>query len=169
MIDGHKIWFLTFADSRFNSWKRLAHEAGRLQWFDEIIAGDERLFEPWYIQKYKERFKDRGYGYWQWKSYLIHIVLNKMDENDILLYCDGGCSLNQEGEKRFFEYVQMALHSDSGVVLFDQGMNPKEWTKGDIFSFFNVNPNQLGQSQVAGGIIFLRKCSNAQTLISCLS
>lgn len=97
MIEGHQIWFVTFSDSRYSSWKRLKKEAEEFGIFDRVVAGNERLFEPWYAKKYKDRFKDRGYGYWQWKSYLVRCVLDRMDENDVLLYCDGGCSINGGG------------------------------------------------------------------------
>ena len=60
MINVNKIYFLTFSDSRFNSWKRLRNEAIALGWFDEVIAGDERIFDDWYRIKYKDRFKDIG-------------------------------------------------------------------------------------------------------------
>lgn len=100
MMDGNKIYFLTFSDRRFNSWKRLRNEATALGWFDKVIAGDERIFDDWYRIKYKDRFTDRGYGYWQWKSYLIRRELDKMSESEVLLYCDGGCSLNGEGYSR---------------------------------------------------------------------
>ena len=166
MLNGHAIWFLTFADSRFDSWKRLGKQAKELGWFDKIIAGDERMFDDWYREKYASRFSDRGFGYWQWKSYLIRRELDKMNEDDVLVYCDGGCALNVSGYERFLEYVRMVSQSDSGVILFDQGMNPREWTKGDIFNYFSLNPDLLGNSQVAGGIIILKKCANSSSLIN---
>ena len=96
-----KINFLTFSDSRFQSWKRLEKQAGQTGWFNRIVAGNENMFEKWYMEKYKERFKDRGYGYWQWKSYLIRRVLDRMNEGEVLLYCDGGCSINGGGIRAF--------------------------------------------------------------------
>ena len=78
MINGNDIWFLTFADSRFNSWKRLSQQAKDTGWFDKVIAGNERMFDEWYRIKYAARFNDRGFGYWQWKSYLIRRELDKM-------------------------------------------------------------------------------------------
>lgn len=166
MINGSNIWFLTFADSRFNSWKRLSKQAKDTGWFDKVIAGDERMFDEWYRIKYAARFNDRGFGYWQWKSYLIRRELDKMNEGDVLVYCDGGCSLNINGYERFLEYIQIVQNSDIGIILFDQGMDPKAWTKRDIFEYFNIEPEQLGQCLVAGGIILLRKCRNAYALIN---
>ena len=39
------------------------------------------------------------------------IVLEQMDENDILVYTDAGCTINKNGRNRFDEYTQNSLES----------------------------------------------------------
>lgn len=157
MIDGHQIWFVTFSDSRYSAWKRLKKEAVQFGCFDRVIAGDEHLFESWYKEKYKERFKDRGYGFWQWKSYLMRRELDKMNEGDILLYCDAGCSFNKKGYSRFLDYIDIVQKHKSGVLLLDQGMDVKEWTKGDVFEYFGNQEMYSSCSQVYSGMIMISK------------
>ena len=165
MIDGNKICFLTFSDRRFNSWKRLRNEAIALGWFDNVIAGDERIFDDWYRIKYKDRFIDRGYGYWQWKSYLIRRELDKMNESEVLLYCDGGCSLNGGGYSRLIDYIKLVYSSKSGIVVFDQGLDVRKWTKGDVFAYFGDNEKYANHGQIASGIILIKKCANAVAMV----
>jgi len=54
----------------------------------------------------------RGFGYWIWKSYLIMKTMEKMEENDVLLYLDAGCEINMS-EKEFlleaFEKIKKIL------------------------------------------------------------
>ena len=161
MINGHKIWFLTFSDKRFDAWKRLKKEAEMFGVFDTIVAGTERMFEPWYAHKYASRFPDRGFGFWQWKSYLIRQQLEKMDEGDVILYCDAGCSFNIDGRKRFEDYINIVTEHPSGVLLFDQGMNVREWTKGDVFHYFGDEETYASHDQVFAGIILI--CKNAKS------
>ena len=36
----------------------------------------------------------RGGGYWIWKSHIIKKI-NEINDNDILIYLDAGCSINK--------------------------------------------------------------------------
>jgi len=165
-----KVLFLSFSDKRFKSWKRIKKEAITSGWFDRIIVGDESILEQWYQDKYKSRFADRGFGYWQWKSYLIRRTLDQMDEGDILIYTDAGCTINRRGGKRFHEYLDI-LNDESqcpiGIILFAQGTIEREWTKGDVFSYFGVDkdPNYTEHRQIASGILLIRKCKLSTSII----
>jgi len=62
----------------------------------------------------------RGYGYWLWKPYLIKKTLDSMDDNEVLIYADAGCSinLNDSSLKRIEEYVEMVKNSPYGILSF---------------------------------------------------
>lgn len=163
-----KTWFLSFADRRFKSIDLIRKEAVNLGFFDNIITGDQQLFEKWYRLKYKERFKDRGYGYWQWKSYLIRRIMDRMDEGDVLLYADAGCKLNTDGKERLVEYFDIVKQSSSGILLFDQHYPEAEYTKGDVFKYFGVSNDvaYTQHGQVAGGIVMICKGYVSQQFIN---
>lgn len=162
-----KTWFLSFADHRFKSVDLIRQEAKKIGVFDNIITGDQQLFEKWYRLKYKERFKDRGYGYWQWKSYLIRRVMDRMEEGDVLLYTDAGCRINANGKTRLIEYFDIVKQSSGGILLFNQHYPETEYTKGDVFQYFGVtdNPAYTQHGQVAGGIILISKKRSSQQFI----
>ena len=53
----------------------------------------------------------------------------------------------------------------SGVLLFDQGMDVRQWTKRDIFEYFGGEEKYIHHGQIAGGIILIRKCANSVKMI----
>lgn len=170
MRKDHTINFLTFADSRLACKEIIRKQAEESGFFDHIFAFDETGFEDWYREKYADKLilGSRGYGYWMWKSYLLHRVLDQLDEGDYLVYADGGCTINKFGRTRFEEYLQLVDDSESGVLGFQQGWRSAEWTKGDVFEYFGVrnSPEFLNHGQVAGTAIVLRKCWKSQQLVN---
>ena len=58
---------------------------------------------------FKEKHKDilhksRGGGYWIWRP---KIILDRENmEWDYLVYLDAGCTINKQGKKRFYEYIE---------------------------------------------------------------
>lgn len=88
--------FITFGNPTYhNSVKRICKEAENLDFFTKIYGFTEvDLKQDEYFWNNHGNFienNNRGYGYWLWKSYLIQKELNRINENDILIYCDAGC------------------------------------------------------------------------------
>ena len=167
MYNNHPVYFVSFANSRYASQERIKHEAEELHFFDHIHAGDEKMLESWYYKKYKDRWSERGFGYWQWKPYLIRRTMDHMEEGDYLIYADAGCTLNPRGISRLKEYLQLVADSPCGVLGFDQHFREAEWTKADLFGYFGVlgNPRYLAHGQVAGTCIIIQKKPFSQQLI----
>lgn len=84
--------FLTFGDGSENfiaARRRVAREAVVTGQFDEVLdCGWEDVSLE--MQKSPLRTCKRGCGYWAWKPDLIYSQLLKMDDGDILVYCDSG-------------------------------------------------------------------------------
>jgi len=160
--------FLSFANKSWYGGKpliRLRKEVNDLGVFDKIILKDEDFFEQDYLTKYSERFKERGYGYWQWKPYLIRETLKKMNENDILFYCDAGCHLNKNGLQRLLEYKKI-VENKSGILVSDTALDERNWTKGDLFAFFGLDIETYTGSQYQSGIVFLRNCEMSRSFVN---
>mmetsp|Transcript_8231 Transcript_8231/g.10132 ORF Transcript_8231/g.10132 Transcript_8231/m.10132 type:complete len:359 (-) Transcript_8231:220-1296(-) len=101
----------------------------------------------------------RGGGYWFWKPALIyHHLLHEIDEGDYLIYSDSD-------RVDFMSWLAYLLETmqERGADLaleqmsFEEGM----WTKGDVYSYFNVSQSQLPYSdesfQYSGNFIVVRK------------
>lgn len=167
MYNDHPVYFVSFANSCYTSQKRIKREAEDMHFFDHIFVGDESIMESWYYKKYKSRWLERGYGYWQWKPYLIRRVMDRMEEGDYLVYADAGCTLNSRGIPRLKDYLQMVTINESGTLGFDQHFREAEWTKADLFDYFGVlgNPRYMDHGQVAGTCVIIQKKPDSQRLI----
>lgn len=161
-----KKYFLTFSDSRIDH-SRIEKEAKQAGWFDKVIAPYETNLEPWYLEKYKDRWTDYAFGYWQWKSYLIQRTLSEMEVGDILLYVDAGSHINKDGYSRFLNYIERVNNSESGMLLVGQKFVEEEWTKADVFEYFGVrnNPKYLYHKQIYAGFVLCRKCDSVVRLV----
>jgi hypothetical protein len=165
----NKIVFVSFADKRFlPSLNRIRSEAIKFNIFDQIYALDESSFSIEYHKKYKSRFRYRGFGYWMWKSQVIKDVFESLDHNDILFYADSGCYLNFKGLKRFQEYIQFVKQNEMGLLIFEQNLKEKNYTKSDVFSFFGILGNKkfTHSNQIWAGSFMLRKTNIAIDFIN---
>lgn len=88
----NKKYFVSYGDTNYTeSLNRIGREAESLGLFDEVrLYSDNSLPEP--FKGYTQRYK-RGGGYWMWKPWVIHDMLERMDEGDIVVYADAGCTL----------------------------------------------------------------------------
>jgi len=149
--------FMTFADTHMSkTLERIRKEAEESDFFDEILIFTEKNFEPEYSLKYSDFISThkRGYGYWIWKSHLIHRQLLKMNHGDCLIYLDSGCEVNKGGRTRFQEYLKMANKSELGIVAFSTGLPEKKYSKGDLIDYMNVRNNPiLDTAQIMGGLL----------------
>jgi hypothetical protein len=160
------IVFITFggpSEEYHNHVVRICNQAIGLNFFTHILGFTEiDLFrDEDFWSKHGEFIKtrSRGYGYWLWKPYLINLVLEKLNENDILVYLDAGCKINPEGKPRLLEYIAMLNNSDYGVVSFQTPWwLEKYWTKKLLLDYMNMNNNEaLNTGQCLGGIQVMKK------------
>jgi hypothetical protein len=97
---------------------------------------------------------------------LIKNYLEKLNFNDLLLYCDAGCTINIEGSERFNDYVNMLSSGDDDILTFNMYENlEKFWTKMDVFEFFN-SKNLMDTGQIGATSIFLKKTEKTLKLIN---
>ena len=159
-----KIHLITYGNENFkNSKKRLCNEATAAGWFDTITSyGPEDLDHD-----FKEKFKpilekSRIGGYGIWRPYIIKQKLNEINDDDILIYLDAGCSINTSGKKRFHEYIDMVNNSNEGIISFQMSHHEKIWTTKQIFQYFNADLNgEIANSgQILDGILIMKKTKN---------
>ena len=64
------------------SLNRINREALSLNVFDKVIVYTENDFDEKYLEKYGEFMKkNRGYGFWMWKSYFVKKTMEETDRN----------------------------------------------------------------------------------------
>ena len=160
--------FMSFGNKKYkNSLQRIGQEAKDINYFDSIL-----LFSEIDLQQDKEFWNQhgsfllkhsRGYGYWVWKSYLIKKVLQGLNENDILIYVDAGCTINKHGRKRLHEYDAILQNSLFGILSFQLQFTESQYTKRLTLERLSGDPNAL---QCISGVILMRKCFHSLFIIS---
>ena len=112
----------------------------------------------------------RLYGYASWKPEIILNFIKKIPENSILQYSDIGCHFNTSGSKRLKEYIEIS--KKEGILGFQyktpnfklekklkfQIYLENEYTKSDLFNFFNLDLNSpiVDSQQVWSGTMFFK-------------
>ena len=154
------LYFLTFGNSRYyQAIERICKQAIEMNIFNQIIYFTDNDLkndkEFWNQHGDFINNNNRGYGYWIWKSYLIHkIMVEKMDYGDIILYSDAGCELNKKGIKRLGEYIE--LTKKNGNLLFNIPYMEQSWTKMDLIDKLDAY-QYTNTNQIMSGIQFYVK------------
>jgi hypothetical protein len=153
--------FITYGCNKFDhSKKRITQQAIECGWFDSVKA-----FNPSHLDsEFKNEFKTtlnnaKGGGFWLWKLHILDRVLGDLNDGDIVVYCDAGCSINIHGERRFNEYKEMVGDSKIGMLSFQTPRPEKLVTTYNIFEAFGVEENDMIREtgQLLAGIIILKK------------
>jgi len=137
-----KKYFLTYNSSKdFNlSNRHLLNLAERSNLFDGIFNYSPKDLSSGFVAKYRDILNmPRGGGYWLWKVDIIQQTLNKISENDILLYMDSGSTFNFRGKEKFKKYCAELEDSSYGLLNFSTIFKEKHWTTKNIFDYFNVD------------------------------
>jgi hypothetical protein len=139
--------------------------------FDSIMVLDESgLGEDFQrergglVRKY-----GRGYGLWSWKPYLIMRRLDAVEDGDLIMYADAGCSLNPEGRQRLEDYFAKA-GGGAGWLSFSLEYPDRihaigEWTKRAVLRAYGQDhPAVRSRPQLAAGCHFIRASAATRLL-----
>lgn len=158
------IYFITFggpSQNYLDAVHRICNQAADFNMFHEIIGyTDSDLKNDKHFWERHGNFienNNRGYGYWIWKPYLILKTLEKMNDNDILLYLDCGCELNSHGKSHFYKLIEKV--KTKSFISSRAGSNDITFTKMDTIKHFNFENNMklLSIPHMQAGTIMLRK------------
>ena len=149
---------------------RICKQASLFRIFDTIIGCTERFLQQdsdfWGKHREFIESNSRGYGYWIWKPYIIKKQLEKMNENDVLVYVDSGCEMNVLGVQRLYEYMAKTAETDTGILGFiHRNLYEKEWTKMDVFAKMDAY-EFADTTQISANALFIRKCSASVEIIN---
>ena len=173
-----KLKFLSYGDKKFSKSRiRIKNEATDLNYFTDIkIHTEISILE---LDEYKDAIKnnefvntlsqERGGGYWMWKPLIVYEELMKLNEDDILMYSDAGCTIPNTSSiiDRLNEYVNIVKNSEKGILAFRNPHIESVWTKGDVFEHFNCLDNKdiyNTRQFTAGRLHIIRKCENSMNI-----
>jgi hypothetical protein len=166
-------YFISFGtlDNYKDSVKRIKKEAEEMNFFDKIKVYTQFDFDEDYKKRHQNFFNmhTRGYGYWMWKSYIVLKTLNEMQENDILVYADAGCTLNNNlvAKNKLDTYIQLCKTLPAANVSFQMKYIEKSWSKMDMFIILDAKkPEIMNSGQLVGGVFILKKCLHIMDLVN---
>ena len=168
------IKFLTFGAPKsayYSSVMELCRQARNLNVFGEIrgLSDFELKNDPYFWKKHRQFIEDnsRGYGYWVWKPYIIMKSLGAMNEDDILIYMDSGCTINAYGKPRLQEYIDIIKKSEYGILSFHMKHLPeKNYTKKKLFEFLQTNSEDKELGQCMATVILMKKNDHSTKIIN---
>ena len=164
-----KIYGISYASRNFKNRYDVIYKLGNCsKLFNNFKCFNEIDIDIEFKEKYKEIWNsNKGGGYWIWKFYLILKVLEKINNNDIIVYIDSGCNINitPESKIRFNEYINMVNNSKSGLLRFQLSHQEKNFTNKKTIEYFknkfnivDIKMNEyLENFQLVGGIQIIRK------------
>lgn len=165
--------FLTFGTQQYyHALQCICQEANFLRFFDEIRGvTDKDLQSDAFFWKQHGKFiesNQRGYGYWIWKPYLIKKEMDKLADNDILIYCDAGCTININAMPRLMEYIDLLKTNKEGygILSFVLPFKEVEYTKHKIFEYFDCNKEQQDMLQCMATIVIIKKNAHSMNIIN---
>jgi hypothetical protein len=167
--------FITFGGptSNFhNAVNRLCSEMSRFDYFDEIkgFTDNDLKQDPSFWGKHGDFIEQnrRGYGYWIWKPYIIHKMLNTLNEGDILVYADAGCVGNINGKPRVIEYVNMLDQNPNqyGILSFQMQHIEEKWTKKSIFNGLDCDEPIKNTGQCMATCLIIKKNNHSIDIIN---
>ena len=164
-----KIYFITFGSTHnyASSLSRIKLMAEQSGFFDFIFIYTEKDFDVKFIEQYGNfMINNIGFGFWIWKSYFVKKTFDQMQDGDILVYADAGCSIvkNSESEKKFKVLINLVKSHESGSLGFQMDIPEELYTKSNIFTELNAL-DYTYTGQVIATIFFLRKCERSEKLI----
>lgn len=162
-----KIVFATFADNKFiRSLERIETEAKQFSCFTDFYIFHQEDIDDEYLKFIKPYIYRRGFGYWRWKSYFAYKVLNLLNEGDVLVWADAGCTLSPESEFELLRIIDCAKKTKSGIAAFLQtNQIEKQWTKEDLFEYFAATEEERNSPQFWGGAWIMVKTKVSMKLL----
>jgi len=151
-----RIKLISFADKKFYGNQRLLNLSARKNGIKYISSYSDKWLRNqsvFWIENNLILNQKKGCGYWIWKPFIILDALNKMRENDKLIYLDSGTLII----KSILPLINEL--SDNNVVLFRNGSHiNSSWTKRDCFVLMNCDSDRYyNASQVLAGYILCKK------------
>jgi hypothetical protein len=170
-----QIYGISYASRQFQTRETIITNQGKkCPFFQHFHCWTEKDISDDFKIKFAPIWNDstRGGGWWIWKPYIVYETLKTMNDGDILVYLDGGCTINvtEQSKQRFQEYVYAVKNHWSGFLRFALEHQEKKYTNKHMCSYmksrYNLTDKQLTtyieSPQLVGGIFIL--CKNTFTL-----
>lgn len=164
--------FITYGNARFtNSRLRICMEAEQTGVFNSCTIYTPESLALYLTPEIKKSIEPlfnqhRGGGYWWWKPVIVLQTMEKIPENDWILYADSGCSFLQDRKEQIIDLISSLEKSGKSILGYQMGHLEEHWTKADLFHFFNVQNNKeiTSTGQIISGIFFVKNTPTTRSI-----
>ena len=112
----------------------------------------------------------KGGGFWIWKYRIIENLLNDLSDDDLIIYCDAGASLNYKAKKKFDEYIEIIRDSSFGNFRMECEPQYKEinYTTKQLFDYFDVTYSSkiANSTQLQAGHMIFKKNNHTKDYLN---
>jgi hypothetical protein len=135
-----QVFGISYASRQFAAREPIITKQGnQCPFFHQFRCWTEKDISDEFKTKFAPIWNDstRGGGWWIWKPHIVLETLKRMKEGDILVYLDGGCSINvtEQSKQRFQEYVYAVKNHWSGFLRFALEHPEKDYTNTHMRSY----------------------------------
>ena len=162
-----KIHFISYANNEFSPRRdKLIRACGDVDWFDSCSIYSDLNLSSGFKKQYKDILEYNTAGCWLWKSEILCNKLQEIDDGDIIIYADAGCTLNliPDSKKTFDRYIDICNNHD--MLRFELEHPEWKYTNTKTFKFFKdkyqLKKEHVMSNQLVGGILGIKK---TQTVI----
>ena len=150
---------ITCVDSNYKyTAKKLIKVANKKNIFDSTKIYYKKDLDSKFVNEFKNILNlKKGSGYYIWKPFVINQELQKIREGDFLLYLDAGCTFNNSGLERFYEYLEIIKDSEAGIISFVLKEPECFWTSRAAFEYFGKMPESDKSGQIHASVLFMQK------------
>jgi len=153
-VFNNKIYLTCFADGKiYEDTQTKFKETYKGAGIDEIIFWNKKQIQSTEFYEKNKKILDikKGAGLWIWKPYIILDLMNKIDNDDFIIYCD--CSSQYP---LGFEYNVIPLlnylHKNKlfhpGTHLFTNKYILKYWSHNETFKIMNLDREKYGNKNM---------------------
>jgi len=157
------IYHLTYANSEMTKSAMLAQKSALKHGCNFSVFMNEKSISAEFYNLNKSILNaNRGAGYWLWKPYVINKMLNRINENDYLVYTDAGVE--------FVNNINILINKmDQDVFLFGNNYPHVEWCKSDVMGALLANWEyeiKKDKRQVQASVLIIKNTCGARLFIA---
>lgn len=151
---------INYADDKFRQAQKLCTWTGyKLAKFDKVIEYGPYSVDYDFYNKNKEWFvsNDTKIGrYCLWRPHIIWKTIEKAKMGDYICYCDSGACFI----KKIDILIEFMEKHNEDLLCFDIPFLEYQWTKRDVFDYFNLNEDEYLNSNQRCSTYFIFKVTN---------
>lgn len=154
---------ITYGNEKYDRSKKFNCRMALRMGADKAIAfGPEDISDDYKKKNYEIWSQPRGGGYWLWKPYIINKMLEKINEDDYLIYTDAGAVF----VKPIKYLIKDMEDTGTDLMVFSLTLLEKYYTKRDAFILMECDePIYTDTPQILSGYIIIKKTTRTISLI----